>query len=422
MPLESISQLAMAPRVTARPFGWQRTTRAAAETIPDLEGRIDDLLAVPTAAMRLPADILGLYRDATAVNARVTVMRWSVLAAGINLFSGAFDVSTIPGNLLAMDIAFRLTISLSFLFSASLFHRKRSSVVAEWVLIIPCLMMLIFAGTTGLMTGDAAVLERVLCYGFITTMTAVMFFPIGIRHTMAMAGLCVILLSGYIAMSMINSWAVKCQIIAVDAGAMGSVVWGRHVMNLYLARLFLLNTREEMRASKAARLNEQLSSIAYTDPLTNVPTRRYFDEICAAMSEKTKHLFPLSLCMIDIDHFKALNDSLGHLQGDRCLRVIAAAITGHLRKTDILARYGGEEFVLLLPGTDKEKALEITERVRAAIVSLGHPNPGSPFHMVTASFGVATVAQPPLAIEVLITEADTALYRAKMTGRNRVSV
>jgi diguanylate cyclase (GGDEF)-like protein len=202
---------------------------------------------------------------------------------------------------------------------------------------------------------------------------------------------------------------------------MSALIWGRHILNNRHIQLFLLNTREELRAAKATRLNEQLSSLAYTDPLTEIPSRRYFDEICASMSDTTKNLFPLSLCMIDIDHFKKLNDNLGHLQGDRCLRIIATAIRQHLRATDILARYGGEEFVLLLPGASAAAARETAERICGAIASLQHPNPGSPFGRVTASFGIATSAGPPLVIQSLIEAADAALYRAKSAGRNRVA-
>jgi diguanylate cyclase (GGDEF)-like protein len=126
--------------------------------------------------------------------------------------------------------------------------------------------------------------------------------------------------------------------------------------------------------------------------------------------------------MIDIDYFKRLNDNLGHLQGDHCLRVIAGTIRHNLRgKTDILVRYGGEEFLLMLPGTDIERATEIAERVRAAVAGLRHPNPGSPLGIVTASIGITAVSAHPINIESLIESADVALYRAKSSGRNRLS-
>jgi diguanylate cyclase (GGDEF)-like protein len=186
--------------------------------------------------------------------------------------------------------------------------------------------------------------------------------------------------------------------------------------------MFLLNMRDELREAQARARHEKLSSIAYTDKLTDIPNRRYFDEICASMSETTKHLLPLALCMIDIDHFKRLNDKLGHLQGDRCLKLVAAAIRNNLRgQSDILARYGGEEFVLLLPGTDLAAAYDIAERVRAAIVALDHPNPGAPQSVVKVSIGVAELLTPPIALQTLLQSADQALYRAKLSGRNRVS-
>jgi diguanylate cyclase (GGDEF)-like protein len=129
------------------------------------------------------------------------------------------------------------------------------------------------------------------------------------------------------------------------------------------------------------------------------------------------------MCMVDIDHFKRLNDTLGHLQGDRCLNVVAAAIRNTLRGgSDILARYGGEEFIIVLPHTTLPDALEVVERVRQAIVNLGHPNPGSAANVVTASFGVAVSAAAPCHIEELIARADTALYRAKTLGRNCVAI
>jgi diguanylate cyclase (GGDEF)-like protein len=111
------------------------------------------------------------------------------------------------------------------------------------------------------------------------------------------------------------------------------------------------------------------------------------------------------------------------LQGDHCLRVIASTIRHNLRgKTDVLVRYGGEEFVLLLPGTDIDRAADIAERVRAAIAGLRHPNPGSEYGIITASIGIAMVNAHPVKIEAMIEQADNALYRAKTAGRNRVSV
>jgi two-component system chemotaxis family response regulator WspR len=207
-----------------------------------------------------------------------------------------------------------------------------------------------------------------------------------------------------------------------DVTAFLSIAYGRHVQNLILARLFLLNMRDEIRDAAARARNAQLSSIAYTDPLTELSNRRYFDEIAAMMAKNTANFLPISLCMIDIDHFKTLNDTLGHLQGDRCLKLVAAAIRNNLRSpADVVARFGGEEFVILLQNTDLNAASEVAERIRRAILDLAHPNPDAPGGIVTASVGIAELKSAPLVIQTLLDTADHALYRAKQSGRNRVS-
>jgi diguanylate cyclase (GGDEF)-like protein len=388
---------------------------------PDFEPRIEALLRAPQSGSSLPPDIFALYQAAIRRTAHRTVLRWAILAAIIDLGAGSFDYALFPKRLIPLDVLFHCLTSVSYLCGAALFHRPRFSPIQQAGIIIPCLLTVLAGGITGAMCGSPLLRDELLGYGVIIVLTGIMFFPIGIAYTTAMAVLAGLLIAGFTVAAPALPWAAKCQSLAVYAGAMGSLIWGRHILNNRHIQLFLLNTREELRATRASRLNERLSSIAYTDPLTEIPNRRYFDEICASMSDATKNLFPLSICMIDIDHFKNLNDNLGHIQGDRCLRIIARAIRQHLRGTDILARYGGEEFVLLLPSTTAAAAREAAERICGAITSLNHPNPGSPFGRVTASFGIATAVAPPLVIQSLMEQADAALYRAKTAGRNRVA-
>ena len=210
--------------------------------------------------------------------------------------------------------------------------------------------------------------------------------------------------------------------LAFYASVMAGIVYGKHIQDFYRFRVFVLQMREELRIEAATRRNEQLSSIAYTDRLTDVPNRRYFDEITETINADPGVVLPLAVCMLDIDHFKNLNDQLGHLQGDRCLRVVATTIRNHLRHNgDIVARFGGEEFVLLLPNTDAAAAREVAERVREAVLLLNHPNPGTALERVSISAGLA-VACTAGAVAGLLQEADGALYRAKAGGRNRVEV
>jgi diguanylate cyclase (GGDEF)-like protein len=127
--------------------------------------------------------------------------------------------------------------------------------------------------------------------------------------------------------------------------------------------------------------------------------------------------------MIDVDHFKQLNDTYGHLAGDQALRAIAARLRDNLRENDIIGRFGGEEFVVLLPETGLEQALHVAERLRAAIGAQPVPTDEGEVS-VSVSIGVASCesARQPLSVEQLLKRADDALYVAKRRGRNQIKV
>ncbi|MGB3623828.1 MAG: GGDEF domain-containing protein, partial [Ketobacter sp.] len=125
-----------------------------------------------------------------------------------------------------------------------------------------------------------------------------------------------------------------------------------------------------------------------------------------------------SITIIDIDHFKKINDTLGHLRGDKVLKLVAREISQRLRSEDFVARYGGEEFVIIMPETDLQSALVATEKVRAAIESCPFSFNQQPIP-ITASFGVTSFENGD-EIETCFERADKALYRAKELGRNRV--
>ena len=169
---------------------------------------------------------------------------------------------------------------------------------------------------------------------------------------------------------------------------------------------------------------DALRMLASLDGLTGVPNRRIFDErLDAEWRACRRSGSPLSLLMVDVDHFKLYNDHYGHLDGDQCLKAIASALASSVeRGRDMLARFGGEEFVCLLPDTDLEGAKHIAEKLRQAVEGLAIPHVESKTAAtVTVSLGVATTAQcdalePPDLLKV----ADEQLYLAKQSGRNRV--
>jgi diguanylate cyclase (GGDEF)-like protein len=158
---------------------------------------------------------------------------------------------------------------------------------------------------------------------------------------------------------------------------------------------------------------------AKIDVLTRLPNRRYFDEALAIESPRRRANDSMGILMVDIDHFKIINDRFGHGTGDQVLRAVATAIAHAVRDEDTPARYGGEEFAVLLRRTDAEQAVEVAERIRRAVVRL-HPASLGITEPVTVSVGVAVAGPDGITIPRLVERADQALYRAKRQGRDRV--
>ncbi|MBP2293655.1 GGDEF domain-containing response regulator [Azospirillum rugosum] len=176
----------------------------------------------------------------------------------------------------------------------------------------------------------------------------------------------------------------------------------------------------------ARRLMErELHRLAITDALSGVHNRRHLLGILAGAvadvaSGAAAGADPCSLVMLDIDHFKRINDEHGHAAGDRTIEFVAAEIREHLRGTDSIGRIGGEEFAILLPGAALKAAGAIAERIRAGIAASPIPLPDGRFHPTTASFGVTELRPGQDSVEAVLHRADEALYRAKANGRNRI--
>jgi len=171
-------------------------------------------------------------------------------------------------------------------------------------------------------------------------------------------------------------------------------------------------------------LHELVAEQAVTDELTGLPNKRAFQQAMrkeSARAARFKH--DLSLIILDVDNFKRVNDTYGHLQGDEVLRTIGKILAEESRGIDTPARYGGEEFVVALPETDCEGALEVAERIRERVERAAIPMlEGEGVMKITASIGSATMAAPPADVQDLVAAADGALYAAKRSGKNRVVV
>jgi diguanylate cyclase (GGDEF)-like protein len=172
-------------------------------------------------------------------------------------------------------------------------------------------------------------------------------------------------------------------------------------------------TTRGRRAGRRGRVTE-LAEMAYLDPLTSLPNRRAFEEAWKReLASAHRHGYPVAVALVDIDHFKKVNDEHGHLEGDRCLKSVGEVLRQTVRSADVVARLGGDEFIIALPYTNLEGALRIAERLRHMVASSAQ---GSPCHI---SVGVACTDQTP--DEALLAIADRALYLAKSQGRNRVA-
>ncbi len=174
-------------------------------------------------------------------------------------------------------------------------------------------------------------------------------------------------------------------------------------------------------AIENARLYQKAEELAITDDVTRISNMRYFHAILdRELSRSIRKKSPLSLLFIDLDHFKQVNDTYGHLCGSRVLKEVAHLLRGSVRATDLVARYGGDEFVILLPDTDSGTAFRLAERLRETLASYAFLQEINLALTLTASFGVATFPEHAASKDELILWADRAMYRAKGIRRNLV--
>lgn len=184
-------------------------------------------------------------------------------------------------------------------------------------------------------------------------------------------------------------------------------------------RLQRIRRRLMQQKHQLSQALERISHLATHDELTGLVNRRHMTELIAVERQRCERAGrPLVLAILDLDHFKSINDSEGHAAGDQVLQAFARTVQATVRNTDMLARWGGEEFVLMLYDSDAASALGLLERVRAKVQAMELPFDGRSVR-VTVSMGVA-LSRPGEPLERLLERADVALYEAKSQGRNRV--
>lgn len=233
-------------------------------------------------------------------------------------------------------------------------------------------------------------------------------------RTCLVAGSLVLLQYGGIVLFTSTRWDLNHPSFAPFSYGMFS--WGAQIGRLMLLFIaIILSTVFVIRARRLFQLSTR-------DRLTGLVNRGFFDErIAAEVSRAKRYGHPLAIAMIDVDHFKRFNDTMGHAAGDAALRAIAECMMASFRRSDIVARYGGEEFVVIMPETTAAQAMEKLEEVRLAVANLSVPVPRRDIDSrLTVSAGVAGMPDDGNQPDTLLDAADRRLFRAKEGGRNQV--
>jgi diguanylate cyclase (GGDEF)-like protein len=229
--------------------------------------------------------------------------------------------------------------------------------------------------------------------------------------------------------TVLHTWLIVALVAAcLDVQAV-NVGGARFTIGWYFARLLVVCSSTAVLWAYLRQMHvmfAELSDLSMVDGLTALPNRRYFEtRLHDAIRAARRAGKPLALLMADVDAFKQYNDTYGHLAGDEALKRVASALRASaLRPGDVFARWGGEEFAAFLPDTDAEGAYLVAERLRSTIAGLAIPHRATPVasRVVTISIGIAILAGPDDDPDYLIARADSALYRAKSSGRNGVAI
>lgn len=374
--------------------------------------------------LRLSPELEARYAAETWRGRSLGIRKWLLAVATIDLMWIGIDAAVIPDHIFASLVTRGLLITGICITFARLLRSRRAPWVLGLAVAVPTLALVLITGyLAGLAGGVHA--ERYNTAALFASFAATIVNAIDFRYTVAVAVASLALFLVFVLTQAGGPMVESIELIASYPIAYLASLEARRLYERTHRRNFLLALRDELRVKELAAANDGLTRLSQTDPLTGVYNRRHFDASYVLAWEKAAGgAARLAVMMIDVDHFKALNDTAGHAEGDRCLQRIATAIQTHVRvEVDLVARYGGEEFVVILPDADLETALVIGEQVRAAVEGLRLPNPGLGGEtVVTVSVGLAAVPAGDAACspEALLQAADVALYAAKATGRNYV--
>jgi diguanylate cyclase (GGDEF)-like protein len=341
---------------------------------------------------------------------RLFIVMMLASATGALIFLGRLYAHVMQGD--PTEVLYPPLVSAVLpLISIAIFHRMRTPQALETTVLCVCTVtIMIRLLMLTLQPGQLA-----MWLPLMVTITFVIYLYLPLRFVVAVA------LASVFSVVAPVWWGYLAQTAVPGVEIYRGILWMLLANGLGLTAANALHRSQRSEFAQKLVLQQLLS----TDALTGIANRRRFDETLAREWRRCQRSgLPLSLLMIDVDHFKAYNDCCGHPQGDSCLRQVASLLTDTLRRPgDLVARYGGEEFVCLLPDVGSAGALAVAEKIAAALrdAAIDHPrSPAGP--QLTLSIGVATTRQPSGAPEGVVAFADELLYAAKAAGRNQIKV
>ena len=326
---------------------------------------------------------------------------------------------TSPGPVPLLPAAMNLAaVGICFAVAVAVLPLCRSVLAEDLVTLLPCLALLV-GGAIDCVMGSPAGFDRHQTFHDVTICSALIFLGAAPRvHVVLVASaLSLMIVSGVLA-HMPRGGLLEDGVFWTIA--LLAFSWGGRVQERGRLRLYMHRVEREAQLRRVSALSNGLFRGARTDALTGVGNRLQLDERLARLASSGESLRDFWLLMVDVDHFKQLNDALGHVVGDAALRTIATTLASCLRQDDMLARYGGEEFAALVRAPEATHAWRIAERMRQAVADLPLSNPRTEAGHVTVSIGLAAIG--PGGLGSVIARADLALYAAKGSGRDRVAI
>jgi len=407
--------------VSARPSDAP-TQRPRPAQNPALMAEVERLLQGRTRDIRLKGELLRLFQERSWSRTAKIIRSWMIWVTLLDALTLGLNAILLPTAIALSMLAPACILPPAALATAFVWRKPRAFQFQGIVLIIGMLFILLSVALVGVNAGGEFY-ERHLNIMVFVAITAIIIFAIPLAWTTTIAAMALgLYLVFQIRNPSVELGSSEAAALFFASGIIATVV-SRRTMTILAQKTFLLELRDQSRVMELADANGRLELLARTDPLTGIANRR-------SMMEMLNHLWSgdmeregVAMLMCDIDHFKMLNDSLGHGEGDRCLVKVAGIIQSSMRgNRDLVSRYGGEEFLIVLPGVGEEEAVAVAERIRDGVETASLPNPASQVSpYATVSVGVVHVPDVTTILpEQLQNQADEALYLAKQSGRNRV--